>query len=153
MMRFYLYISLSGHTRNYEMKTVIWSPVKNVYFLVILPLNPYNSGTYLIQDLFLIFYVSCFVADIDPPSNNNTNNNNTNINSSNGDNINGSNNITANNLSSKKQLCGGSKPAVERMLEFGRELFLLSLQLRQELGKSETNKKMLQVSDTLIFVV
>lgn len=45
----------------------------------------------------------------------------------------------------KKQLCGGSKPAVERMLEFGRELFLLSVQLRQELGKSETNKKMLKV--------
>jgi len=31
------------------------------------------------------------------------------------------------------------------MLEFGRELFLLSLQLRQELGRNETNKKMLQV--------
>lgn len=42
-------------------------------------------------------------------------------------------------------MCGGSKPGVEKMLEFGRELFLLSLQLRQELGKNEINKKMLQV--------
>jgi len=42
-------------------------------------------------------------------------------------------------------VCGGSKPGVEKMLEFGRELFLLSLQLRQELGRNETNKKMLQV--------
>ena len=89
------------------------------------------------------------VTDIDPPSNNSANNNNINNNASinsNGNNINGSNNIATNNLSNKKQLCGGSKPAVERMLEFGRELFLLSVQLRQELGKSETNKKMLQVS-------
>jgi len=44
-----------------------------------------------------------------------------------------------------KKVCGGSKPGVEKMLEFGRELFLLSLQLRQELGRNETNKKMLQV--------
>lgn len=36
------------------------------------------------------------------------------------------------------------------MLEFGRELFLLSVQLRQELGKSETNKKMLQVKSIII---
>lgn len=47
---------------------------------------------------------------------------------------------------SKKQLCGGSKPAVERMLEFGRELYNMSQRLRQEQGKSERNKKMLRVS-------
>lgn len=46
---------------------------------------------------------------------------------------------------SSKKVCGGSKPGVEKMLEFGRELFLLSLQLRQDLGRNETNKKMLQV--------
>ncbi|XP_065207671.1 ran-binding protein 9 isoform X2 [Planococcus citri] len=67
--------------------------------------------------------------DIDPPSNNN---------SSNHSNVN------------KKELCGGSQPAVKRMLEFGRELFLLSVQLRQELGKSETNKKMLQDAFSLL---
>lgn len=48
-------------------------------------------------------------------------------------------------LQTTKKVCGGSKPGIEKMLEFGRELFLLSLQLRQELGKNETNKKMLQV--------
>jgi hypothetical protein len=47
--------------------------------------------------------------------------------------------------SARRQLCGGSKPAVERMLEFGRELYNMSLHLRQEQGKSESNKKMLQV--------
>lgn len=47
--------------------------------------------------------------------------------------------------SARRQLCGGSKPAVERMLEFGRELYNMSLHLRQEQGKSENNKKMLQV--------
>lgn len=46
---------------------------------------------------------------------------------------------------SRRQLCGGSKPAVERMLEFGRELYNMSLHLRQEQGKNENNKKMLQV--------
>jgi hypothetical protein len=47
--------------------------------------------------------------------------------------------------SARRQLCGGSRPAVERMLEFGRELYNMSLHLRQEQGKSENNKKMLQV--------
>lgn len=46
----------------------------------------------------------------------------------------------------KRQLCGGSKPAIERMLEFGRELYNMSLHLRQEQGNNEANKKMLQVS-------
>ncbi|XP_015368732.1 PREDICTED: ran-binding protein 9 [Diuraphis noxia] len=49
-----------------------------------------------------------------------------------------------------KKVCGGSKPGVEKMLEFGRELFLLSLQLRQELGRNETNKKMLQDAFSLL---
>lgn len=34
---------------------------------------------------------------------------------------------------------------MEKMLEFGRELFLLSKELRKELGRNETNKKMLKV--------
>lgn len=45
----------------------------------------------------------------------------------------------------RKLLCGGSKPAVERMLEFGRQLYNMSLHLRQEQGKDENNKKMLKV--------
>lgn len=44
-----------------------------------------------------------------------------------------------------KKVCGGSKPGVEKMLEFGRELFLLSKELRKELGRNETNKNMLKV--------
>ncbi|XP_018909069.1 ran-binding protein 9 isoform X2 [Bemisia tabaci] len=52
--------------------------------------------------------------------------------------------------SCKKQLCGGSKPAIERMLEFGRELYNMSLQLRQEQGRNETNKKMLQDAFSLL---
>jgi len=50
---------------------------------------------------------------------------------------------------SRRQLCGGSKPAVERMLEFGRELYNMSLHLRQEQGKNENNKKMLQVHNSV----
>ncbi|KAK7595097.1 hypothetical protein V9T40_001530 [Parthenolecanium corni] len=68
--------------------------------------------------------------DIDPPASNNNS-----LNSS---------------ASDKKRLCGGSKPAVERMLEFGRELFLLSVQLKQDMGKNETNKKMLQDAFSLL---
>nr|CAD7259655.1 unnamed protein product [Timema shepardi] len=51
---------------------------------------------------------------------------------------------------SKRQLCGGSKSAVERMLEFGRELYNMSVHLRQEQGKSENNKKMLQDAFSLL---
>lgn len=47
---------------------------------------------------------------------------------------------------SRRQLCGGSKSAVERMLEFGRGLYHMSQRLMQEQGKDENNKKMLQVS-------
>lgn len=50
----------------------------------------------------------------------------------------------------KKQLCGGSKVAVERMLEFGRELYNMSVVLRQEQGKDENNKKMLQDAFSLL---
>lgn len=51
----------------------------------------------------------------------------------------------------KRQLCGGSKPAIERMLEFGRELYNMSLHLRQEQGNNEANKKMLQVITFLLY--
>lgn len=49
-----------------------------------------------------------------------------------------------------RQLCGGSKPAIERMLDFGRELFVFSVQLRQAQGKNENNKKMLQDAFSLL---
>ena len=44
-----------------------------------------------------------------------------------------------------KQLCGGNQAAVEKMLQFGRELQAMSVQLCREYGKNETNKKALQV--------
>lgn len=46
--------------------------------------------------------------------------------------------------SSKKS----SKSGVERMLEFGRELFQLSQRLEIEQGTNETNQKMLEVRNT-----
>lgn len=51
---------------------------------------------------------------------------------------------------SKHQLCGGSKPAVERILEFGRELYNMNLRLEQEQSKNENNKKMLQDAFSLL---
>ncbi|EEB15664.1 Ran-binding protein, putative [Pediculus humanus corporis] len=52
--------------------------------------------------------------------------------------------------SNKRQVCGGSKPGIERMLEFGRELYNMSVRLGQEQGKDENNKKMLQDAFSLL---
>lgn len=38
-----------------------------------------------------------------------------------------------------------SKSGVERMLEFGRELFQMSQRLEKENGANETNRRMLEV--------
>lgn len=46
----------------------------------------------------------------------------------------------------RRQLCGGSQAAIERMIHFGRELQAMSEQLRRECGKNTANKKMLKVS-------
>ncbi|MEE6464919.1 hypothetical protein FKM82_006404 [Ascaphus truei] len=45
----------------------------------------------------------------------------------------------------RRQLCGGSQAAVERMICFGRELQAMSELLRRERGKNATNKSMLKV--------
>ncbi|XP_047359754.1 ran-binding protein 9 isoform X1 [Vespa velutina] len=50
----------------------------------------------------------------------------------------------------KKQLCGGNKQAIEKMLEFGRQLYSQSIHLRQQHGKNEGNKKMLQDAFSLL---
>lgn len=50
----------------------------------------------------------------------------------------------------RRQLCGGSKPGIERMLEFGRELHNMSLRLRQDDSKDDSNKKMLQDAFSLL---
>ena len=49
-------------------------------------------------------------------------------------------------LSHKRQLCGGSQIAIEKMLQFGRELQAMSTKLKKDHGKNEANKKALQVS-------
>ena len=54
------------------------------------------------------------------------------------------------NKSNKKQLCGGNKQAIEKMLEFGKQLYSQSLHLRQLYGKNESNKKMLQDAFSLL---
>ncbi|XP_064640296.1 ran-binding protein 9-like [Lineus longissimus] len=51
---------------------------------------------------------------------------------------------------SKRQLCGGSQAAIERMLQYGRELQAMSVQLRREYGKNEANKKALQDAFSLL---
>lgn len=50
----------------------------------------------------------------------------------------------------KKVLCGGNKQTIEKVLEFGRQLYSQSLHLRQQHGKNEHNKKMLQDAFSLL---
>lgn len=52
---------------------------------------------------------------------------------------------------SKRQLCGGSQAAIERMIHFGRELQSMSEHLRRERGKNSANKKMLKVATTTTY--
>uniref|UniRef100_A0A671L5V1 Ran-binding protein 9-like n=1 Tax=Sinocyclocheilus anshuiensis TaxID=1608454 RepID=A0A671L5V1_9TELE len=53
-------------------------------------------------------------------------------------------------LCSKRQLCGGSQAAIERMIQFGRELQSMSEHLRRERGKNSANKKMLKDAFSLL---
>ena len=46
----------------------------------------------------------------------------------------------------RRQLCGGNQAAIEKMLQFGKDLQAMSQQLRREYGKNPANKKALQVS-------
>ncbi|XP_013789921.1 ran-binding protein 9-like isoform X2 [Limulus polyphemus] len=50
----------------------------------------------------------------------------------------------------RRLMCGGSQLALERMLQFGRELHSFSVQLKREFGTNETNKKMLQDAFSLL---
>ncbi|GIY63056.1 ran-binding protein 9 [Caerostris extrusa] len=52
--------------------------------------------------------------------------------------------------SNKKQVCGGSQAAIERMLQFGRELHSMSVQLKRDFGTNTANKKMLQDAFSLL---
>ncbi|KAJ8677072.1 hypothetical protein QAD02_012859, partial [Eretmocerus hayati] len=55
-----------------------------------------------------------------------------------------------NGLELKRQLCGGNKQAIQRMLDFGRQLHSQSLELKQQNGKSENNKQMLRDAFSLL---
>lgn len=50
----------------------------------------------------------------------------------------------------QRQLCGGNHAATERMIQFGRELQVLSEQLCREYGKNTMHKKMLQDAFSLL---
>ncbi|XP_072567258.1 ran-binding protein 9 [Paramormyrops kingsleyae] len=50
----------------------------------------------------------------------------------------------------RRQLCGGSQAAIERMIQFGRELQSMSENLRRECGKNAANKKMLKDAFSLL---
>lgn len=50
----------------------------------------------------------------------------------------------------RKQVCGGSEAAIERMLQFGRELLAMSVQLKSDYGTNSANKKMLQDAFSLL---
>ena len=50
----------------------------------------------------------------------------------------------------KRQFCGGSQQAIEKMIAFGRELRQMCDQLRLEHGASEANEKALRVSARLV---
>ncbi|KAM9377319.1 ran-binding protein 10 isoform 1-T1 [Pholidichthys leucotaenia] len=52
--------------------------------------------------------------------------------------------------SNGRQLCGGNQAAIERMIQFGRELQALNEQLCREYGKNATHKKMLQDAFSLL---
>ncbi|XP_011502358.1 PREDICTED: ran-binding protein 9 [Ceratosolen solmsi marchali] len=54
------------------------------------------------------------------------------------------------NKNCKRQLCGGNKQAIEKMLDFGRQLYAQSMQLRVQNGKNENNKKMLRDAFSLL---
>lgn len=45
----------------------------------------------------------------------------------------------------RRQLCGGNQLAMEKTLDFGKELQTLSVTLRRQHGKNDANKKMLRV--------
>lgn len=110
------------------------------------------------------------LADVDPAisnnnqqqphfnvhQNNNTNNNNSSnltsnchsVANSNGNGSSGSSSslIPGADLMKQPQHQMGSKSGVERMLEFGRDLFQMSQRLEKDQGPNEANQKMLEVS-------
>lgn len=93
---------------------------------------------YLVVKLSIKLSITSLFAEVDGANQNQQQNGNCSIN----------NDVVANK--NKKQLCGGNKQAIEKMLEFGRQLYSQSIHLRQQHGKNEGNKKMLQDAFSLL---
>lgn len=53
----------------------------------------------------------------------------------------------------RRQVCGGSQVAIEKMLQFGRDLHTMSVELKRDYGTNSANKKMLQVYKVTAFVL
>lgn len=51
---------------------------------------------------------------------------------------------------SRRQLCGGIPAAVQKMLQFGRQLHSMGEQLKREFGTNNANKKALLVGVSLL---
>uniref|UniRef100_A0A8P4K9T5 RAN binding protein 9 n=1 Tax=Dicentrarchus labrax TaxID=13489 RepID=A0A8P4K9T5_DICLA len=103
-------------------------------------------------DCFSFFFPSSLSSDVDMEVDHFTNG--VTESSSNGF-LNGSSKHTTepddcDSAQSKRQLCGGSQAAIERMIHFGRELQSMSEHLRRECGKNSANKKMLKDAFSLL---
>lgn len=83
---------------------------------------------------------------MDPAISNNVNNN---LNS-NCSNSTFNESSTLNHINNAKAGSNNSKSGVERMLEFGRELFQMSQRLEKENGPNEANQKMLEDAFSLL---
>ena len=51
---------------------------------------------------------------------------------------------------SRRQLCGGIPAAIQKMLQFGRQLHSMGEQLKREFGTNNANKKALLVGVSLL---
>lgn len=79
----------------------------------------------------------------------NNNNHSSNLTS----NCHGVNNGNGTTLELQPQHQMGSKSGVERMLEFGRDLFQMSQRLEKDQGPNEANQKMLEVIIFFIYFI
>lgn len=50
----------------------------------------------------------------------------------------------------RRQVCGGSQIAIEKMLQFGRDLHTMSVELKRDYGTNSANKKILQDAFSLL---
>ena len=53
----------------------------------------------------------------------------------------------------KRQFCGGSQQAVEKMIQYGRELRAMCEQLKRQFGLNEANEKALKVCSVIAVIL